>query len=189
MTAVFVHTEDLPEIGEILARRRELGQDTYDEVHENVYHIMPTPSPEHGEVVVTIAAFLKQHAPEGCGVAAPANIGVWADEFKDFRVPDVAVFRHDGARTSPAFFGRGACPLVVEVLSPGEDAHAKDNFYRGYGVEELLTIDWQSGRCWLGWRSVSGYQRTERSRVVPALLVTNECVIDPRTGEAMRLRG
>ncbi|MGH9114428.1 MAG: Uma2 family endonuclease [Acidimicrobiales bacterium] len=137
MTTVLASTETLPELLDALARRHELGLDTYDEWWEAVYRVVTGPSPEHGELVARLAAFLLLVADAaGLKASAPANIGRNRD---DCRVPDLAVFRSGTPRTSPAFLA--SAELVIEVLSPGEEPGAKLDFYARFGVSEYLEVD------------------------------------------------
>ena len=137
MTTVLASTETLPELVAALARRHELGLDTYDEWWEGVYRVVTGPSPEHGELVARLAAYLLPMADAaGLKVSAPANIGRDKD---DCRVPDLALFRPDTPRTSPAFLA--AAELVIEILSPAEEPGAKLDFYARWGVSEYLEVD------------------------------------------------
>ena len=134
-------TDDAPELLALIEQRRAHGLDRYDEWWEGVYRIVTGPTPEHGEFVVALAALLLPKAQlHHLGVSAPTNIGL--DKF-DARVPDLAVFRRDTERTSPAFLT--TAELVVEVLSTGERPGEKLPFYATWNVSECLEID-LSGR-------------------------------------------
>jgi len=130
-------TDDAPELLELIERRRAQGLDRYDEWWEGMYRIVSGPTPEHGELVAALVAFLlpRAHARH-LAVSAPLNIGV--DKF-DARVPDLAVFRRDTERTSPAFLT--TAELVVEVLSPRERPGEKLAFYAAWNVSEYLETD------------------------------------------------
>lgn len=45
-----------PELEQLLAGRRTLGQDLFDEVWEGSYHVAPAPSFSHGRVEAELAA-------------------------------------------------------------------------------------------------------------------------------------
>jgi len=119
-----------------LARRRELGQDLYDEVWEGEYHVAPAPHPAHpahGDLDDQLALLLGPRARHaGLRGSGPLNVG----EPDDYRVPDRAYLR---ARPTTAFVPTAA--LVVEIVSPGDETWAKPGFYFAHGVEELLVID------------------------------------------------
>ncbi len=143
--------DSLPEIGRLIDERRRLGLDTFDEWHAGVYVVVAGPSPEHGRIVVQLAILLSPLAQAASlHVASPANIGTDRD---DCRVPDLAVFRPDTARTSLAFLA--TAELAVEVLSPGERPQAKLGFYAERGVREYLEVDPRSRALRL-WRNDSG---------------------------------
>src|SRR4051794_21181102 len=125
-----------PSLAEI-AERRRLGLDTFDEWWDGVYVAVTGPSPEHGMFIAELCVLLHALAGRvGLRVATPLNIGI---NQRDCRVPDVAVFRLDTPRTSPAFLTTAV--LVVEILSPGEKAGAKLDFYAEWQVDEYLEGD------------------------------------------------
>jgi Uma2 family endonuclease len=136
MTTVLATTEDLPELADALARRQKLGLDLYDEVWDGVYRVVPVPAPKHGKVVTRLGAYLLPLADAaGLEISTPANIG---RDRVDYRVPDLAVYKPDTPLTSPAFLA--SAELVVEVLSPRENAGVKLDFYAQWGVREYLEI-------------------------------------------------
>ncbi len=55
-----------------------------------------------------------------------------------YRVPDLAFARPEVVADRGI---EGVASLVVEVLSPGDEAYEKLPFYRRVGVEELLFVD------------------------------------------------
>ena len=137
MTTVLASTDALPELEAALARRRAQGLDTYDEWWEGVYRIVTGPTPEHGRVALRLGAFLDRLCEDtDLLVSAPVNIG---RDKGDARVPDIGVVPTDVPRTSPAFVSTAV--LVVEVLSPGEVAGEKLDFYARWGVGEYLEVD------------------------------------------------
>jgi Uma2 family endonuclease len=134
-------TDEVPELLDLIEHRRASGLDTFDEWWQGMYRIVAVPPPEHGELVVSLGALLLQRArARALTVAAPVNIGI---DKSDARVPDIAVFRADTERTSPAFLR--TAELVVEILSPGERAGEKLPFYAEWGVREYLEIDLPHG--------------------------------------------
>lgn len=135
-----------------LRQRKELGQDLFDEVWEGDYHVAPAPHPSHGLVDQQVAELLGPAAREaGLVGSGPLNIGVP----DDYRVPDRAYLRDVPTVT---FVPRAA--IVVEIVSPGDETHAKLDFYFSRGVEELLVVDPLR-------RGVEWYQRGNE-RLLPA---------------------
>jgi Uma2 family endonuclease len=155
-------TDDAPELLALIERRRAQGLDRYDEWWEGVYRIVTGPTPEHGQFVVALAALLLPRAQvRNLGVSAPVNIGI--DKF-DARVPDLAVFRPDTERTSPAFLT--TAELVVEVLSPRERPGEKLAFYATWNVDEYLEIDLARRSAQLLSNRRGVWEPVERSGVV-----------------------
>lgn len=154
--------DSLPELGRLIDDRRRLGLDTFDEWHSGVYVVVAGPSPEHGRLVVRLAVVLSTVAERRTlWVAAPANVGTDQD---DCRVPDLAVFRPDTPRTSPAVLA--TAELVVEVLSPGERPQAKLAFYAGRGVREYVEVDPAARTVRLWTRDADTWREADRSTVL-----------------------
>lgn len=116
-----------------LDRRRELGQDGFDEVWEGEYHVAPMAHGRQGWMDEELAAALRPRARRaGLRGSGPINIG----RHDDFRVPDRVYLRTRGT----ALWNPTAA-VVVEVLSPGDESRRKFGFYFRVGVEEVLIVD------------------------------------------------
>lgn len=90
---------------------------------------------EHG------LAFVLHHPAEERGLWVLPQSGVFDPQtagMTSYRVPDLAFARPEVVTDRGI---EGAASLVVEVLSPGDEAYEKLAFYRGVGVEELLFVD------------------------------------------------
>lgn len=164
MTTVLATTDDVPELMDVLDRRRELGLDLYDEVWEGVYRIVNAPGPQHAAAQGLVLAILQPLAEERDFVAlGPANIGVPDDH----RIPDACIVERDAIGSS-AWLDRAL--LVVEILSPHEPARAKVDFYSARGVAEYLEIDadLSSADLW-ALRPGAAPRLVDRSGVVPEL--------------------
>ena len=135
MTAVFANTEHLPGLAELIARRKKLGQDGYDEVWDGVYHVAATSRFGHGRLQLQLGVVLTGLAPSGLIVGGPANIGSGE---QDHRVPDLVVLREPADDT---LLWLPTAAMVVEVRSPGDETYAKFGFYGAHGVEEILVAD------------------------------------------------
>ena len=152
MTTVFLAPRP-PEVEAWLGRRRELGQDLFDEVWEGEYVVVPGPSPAHALLDQQIAFLFHEPARQaGLVGAGPFNIGVG----DDYRVPDRTWFR----RPPPTELYVPTAALVVEIVSPGDRSRRKLDFYAARGVDEVVLVD--PGR-----RSVEWFIR-EGDRMVPA---------------------
>jgi Uma2 family endonuclease len=60
---------------------------------------------------------------------------------KNFRIPDLAVYLHSSSAKNHKSHWVGGPDLMVEILSPGEAAYAKFDFYTAVGTKEILLID------------------------------------------------
>ena len=140
---------DEPEITQWLDRRRELGQDRFDEVWEGVYHVFPNARSEHAQVTGQVLIALEARArAAGLRSAGPFNLGTGPS---DFRVPDGGWFTE-----SPNASYVSTAAAVLEVLSLDDETFAKFEFYFARGVREILvahpTQRWV--RCWTREREV-----------------------------------
>jgi hypothetical protein len=122
-----------PVLDEWLARRRELGQDRFDEVWEGDYHVAPGPSAQHALVDSRLAQVLWPRAERvGLYPSTAFNLG----EPADYRVPDGGLHRH---LPSGVFVATAA--MVVEIISAGDETLAKLGFYASHGVDEVVVAD------------------------------------------------
>lgn len=159
---VHASTDQIPELLDVIEQRHAHGLDTYDEWWQGVYRIVTGPSPEHGELIVKLGAVLDRLASDrDLRVAAPVNIGI--DKW-NARVPDMAVYRPDTDRTSPAFLS--TAELVVEMLSPGEVAGEKLPFYAEWHLREYLEIDLADRTVRLLANRDGAWEPTEASEVI-----------------------
>lgn len=144
---------------ELLAERRRLGLDTFDEVWAGEHHMMtPGPAGRHAHVDGEMQRVLWPMARAmGLRVGGPTNIG----EPNDHRVPDVLCVQ----AFSPGTY-RDTAELVVEVASPGDDSWRKFDFYAAHDVDEVVIADPQTaGLHWF--RLVDGrYVAVDRSTVL-----------------------
>ncbi len=132
MTTVFLG-ERPKEVQDWLERRRELGQDRYDEVWEGEYHVAPGPHGWHASVDDQITRCLGRRARSASLHGGGAlNLG----GANDYRVPDHVYLR----QAQWALYNPTAA-VVVEIVSPGDESRRKFDFYFRSGVEELLIVD------------------------------------------------
>jgi hypothetical protein len=122
------------EVAELLERRRHLGLDRYDEVREGVYHVVPAPHPRHAELQSVLMAALRQWSGGVAAVLGPTNIGTP----EDYRVPDAALVAPAALASASPFLPTAL--MVFEIVSPGEDALAKEAFYRAADVGALVVV-------------------------------------------------
>lgn len=123
----------------MLEERRQLGLDVFDEMWEGELHMVPPPSQWHQAVGAELIIFLGPHARRR-GLAMRYETGLFDRDRPQtsWRIPDLLVAQADQLDERGA---RGGLPLVVELLSPGDETYAKFAFYAAQGVAELLVID------------------------------------------------
>lgn len=145
-----------PAADELIARRRELGIDTYDEMWNGVYHVTPAGNGEHGALQIGLGAVLRDAGPRGTAATGPINLG---DEH-NYRVPDVALVARD--QLDRVWFPSAL--LVGEVLSADDDTYEKFDHYEAHGVEEILVVDprRQCVEIWLR-QELGGYAKVRYS--------------------------
>lgn len=148
-----------PEIDALIARRRALGQDTFDEVWDGEYHMAPAAHNYHGFVVGELVVVLRAHAlPRGLMVGVEFNLG--HDEH-NFRVPDLGVHRD---LRDEVWLPTAA--MVVEVVSPGDESWLKFDHYAAHDVDEFLIADPHGRSLHLFVLVEGGYEPTDRSELL-----------------------
>ena len=124
--------EPPPELEALIARRRSLGLDIFDEVWEGDYHMNPAPPGPHSWIDQQLAELLGPQARQaGLWMGGVFNLGVVGD----FRVPD------RGIHTAPpiqTWFDTAV--VVIEVESPGDESWDKLGFYASHHVDEVLIV-------------------------------------------------
>lgn len=148
-----------------LERRRQLGQDRFDEVWEGDYHVVPGPSMEHGLVDSRLGRLLAPRAQRaGLAVTTQFNLGGPSD----YRVPDGGLHR---SPSTGVYVDTAA--MVIEVMSPGDETMAKLGFYARHGVAEVLVADptSQTVRLWQ-LADPSRYTETGRSDLLDVTTAT-----------------
>jgi Uma2 family endonuclease len=157
--ATLVRDPQPAEFEALLERRRQLGQDLFDEVWEGVLHMNPAPHSSHGRVDAELARLLHEPAREaGLRHTGPINLG----EAEDYRVPDRALLR-----PGPDAVYQPTAAIVVEIVSPEDDTWKKQAFYAAHRVDELLIADPQERRVYLLALQPSGeYAPAEQSELI-----------------------
>jgi Uma2 family endonuclease len=89
---------------------------------------------------------------------AEFNLGDCAD---DYRVPDGGLLQPDAAGT-----WLPTAPLIVEILSPGDETEEKLPFYAAHEVKEILIVDPDTQQVhWLALAD-GDYRPIEQSRLI-----------------------
>jgi Uma2 family endonuclease len=133
----------------LIARRRRLGIDHWDEVWDGVYVMSPPPDIEHqdfGFDLVEVLRLIVKRAGLGevfSGVAISDHGHDWR---KNFRVPDASIFLNDNPAEDRETHWFGSPDLAIEIVSPKDRSRKKIPFYEKIGTRELLIVDrkpWQ----------------------------------------------
>ena len=144
-----------------LHRRRVLGQDRFDEVWDGVYHVVPAPRQDHGNLDHQLAALLLPAARRvGLHGTTAFNLG----EARDYRVPDGGYHRRV---TDDVYVG--TCAIVVEIVSPRDETYQKFGFYAERGVDELIVVDSARRSVQLLMLRKGGYVDTDSSPLLGVL--------------------
>jgi Uma2 family endonuclease len=148
------------ELEALRERRRRFGLDRLDEVWEGVLHMVPAPNDIHADIGQQLAILLDGPAREAGLFPTMQEFNLGESEH-DFRVPDGGLHR---ARRWGTW--EHTAPLVVEIVSPGDETWQKLPFYAAQKVDELLIVDPQERAVrWLSLQS-GKYRDVERSGVI-----------------------
>lgn len=135
---------DPQDAARLIAERRALGLDRFDEVWDGVYVMPPMPNDEHQQIVARLTAIFQDLIGwPGLGEVRPGvNVSDRLEDWThNFRCPDVAVFLRGNPARNCGSHWVGGPDFGVEILSAGDRAREKFDFYASVGVRELLLID------------------------------------------------
>lgn len=148
------------ELDALKERRRVSELDRLDEVWEGVLHMVPAPNDARADLAQQLAILLD-------GPARAAGLFPTMHEFnlghsiENYRVPDGGLHR---AR----YWGtwEHTAPLVVEIVSPGDETWEKLPFYAAHAVDEVLILDPPEHA--IHWLGLAGgeYRPLERSGAI-----------------------
>jgi Uma2 family endonuclease len=147
------------EIARLIERRRQLGQDLFDEMWDGVLHMNPVPAGRHGQIEQQLAVILSPLAKRArLTSTSQFNLG---DGPKEFRVPDAGLHREWDNRI---FYPSAA--LVVEIVSPGDESYKKFAFYAARFVQEVVIVDPEKRQ--VEWFALVGarYEAVRRSTLI-----------------------
>jgi Uma2 family endonuclease len=131
---------------ELLAHRRAIGADRFDEVWEGTYMMVPAPNNEHQELASELTAILRTVVDwKQLGrTLAGANVSDRREKWRDnYRVPDILVFLNDTSAVDCETHWYGGPDFAIEIVSAGDRTLDKLDFFAAVGTRELLVIDRQ----------------------------------------------
>jgi Uma2 family endonuclease len=124
----------------LLAERRKLGHDRFDEMWEGELHMVPPPKYEHNRLAAWLVAnWWATGRRTYLGITT--ETGLFDPEVADFssyRQPDVVVARREHISDRGV---EGVAELVVEIRSPDDEVYQKIPFYERVGVREVLVFE------------------------------------------------
>jgi Uma2 family endonuclease len=129
---------------QVIARRRRMGIDHFDEVWDGVYFMAPPADIEHFATSNDLAAVLTIVVKWGGlgevfpGVAISDRKEGWK---KNFRVPDITVFLKGNPAEDCVKFWCGGPDFAVEIVSPKDRTRKKISFYEQVRTRELFIVD------------------------------------------------
>jgi len=128
----------------IIAHRRRLGIDRWDEVWDGVYVMAPAADNQHFDVSndfqFVFTTVIKLPGLGRC--LAGVNISDRKNDWrKNFRCPDSAVFLQGTQAEDCGEFWFGGPDFAVEIVSPRDRTRKKIPFYQKVGTRELLIVD------------------------------------------------
>lgn len=147
MTTLLIHDPLIAD--RLIAERKAQGFDRYDEVWDGVYVMSPIASNDHqslaSQLTIAIGTAIDWHRLGRTFTGA--NISDRREDWvKNYRIPDVLVFKNNTAAEDCGTHWLGGPELAIEIVSPGDRALEKLDFYAKVGTRELLVIDrapWQ----------------------------------------------
>jgi len=128
-----------------LKLRRERSPSAFrDEVWDGIYVMSPDANSEHQEFVGQFTfIFLTIVERVGGGRVFPGlNVSDRVEDWmKNYRIPDVAVYLPGNPAVIHKAHACGGPDLAVEILSRGDRARKKLDFYAQVGTRELILLD------------------------------------------------
>ena len=128
----------------VRAIRKAEFPDARDEVWEGVLVVPPLPNNEH-QILATELAFafgFVVNRPRGDKVLVGCNVSDRDEDWtQNYREPDVAVYLSGNAAKDSSTHWVGGPDFLVEIVSPGEDARQKLDFYARVNTIEVLIVE------------------------------------------------
>lgn len=114
------------------------------EFWEGVEVVAPIPNNEHQELVLNLSVPLYDTVQvAGSGSVFPGvNVSDRAEKWEhNYRGPDVVVYLATNPAINLGTHWQGGPDFLVEIISPGEEPHAKFDFYANVKTREVLIVN------------------------------------------------
>jgi Uma2 family endonuclease len=135
---------DPAQVRKLKARREQSPSAPRDEVWNGVYIMSPMAGFDHQRFVTRLAMAFGAvvDLDGGAEVLAGLNVSDRVDKWREnYRIPDVAVHLPGNPAIIREAFACGGPDFAVEVLSEGDLARRKLDFYAKVNTRELLLLD------------------------------------------------
>ena len=134
----------IPEVlPDVLAWRKRIGMDRWDEMWEGVLHMPPAPNREHQDLQLELAVWLRTHWARAGGnrIHCGVNLALPGGWPHDYRIPDLVLLTPQRFGIDRNDYLEGAPEVVVEIRSPGDESIEKLAFFAKLGVPEVWLLD------------------------------------------------
>lgn len=169
-----------PQMAEqFLAKREESDASRWDEVWEGVIVMPPIPNDDHQDIVGGVTSALREAVQKRkMGLVRPGvNVSDRHPDWKEnFRCPDVVVYLFTNPAVNHNTHWTGGPDFLVEVLSPGEKAYAKFDFYATTRVREILLVFRNPWRLELHRLNGDAYEMVARNELGDEAILVSEAI-------------
>ncbi|MGL4422971.1 MAG: Uma2 family endonuclease, partial [Gemmataceae bacterium] len=150
------------DIAEYRARCDERREESWN----GVTVMAPAPNDDHQDLQGGLTAVLRAVVAEQGKVRPGVNISDRLEDWiRNYRVPDVVVYLNSNSAINHQSHWVGGPDFLVEILSPGEDAQAKFEFYAMVRTQDILVIERQPWVLELFVLTGAGYTSQGRTTV------------------------
>lgn len=144
MAITFLDPKESREIRDRYVTNGGTSDPRFTEFWEGVEVVAPIPNNEHQELVLNLVVPLYDTVRvTGLGQVFPgANVSDRAEQWEhNFRGPDVVVYLNSNPAINHGTHWQGGPDFLAEIISPGEDPHAKFVFYAKVKTREVLLVN------------------------------------------------
>ena len=128
---------------DLIAERKRIGADRWDEMWNGVLHMPPMPNRVHQDFTSDLETWIRDHwaRPFGNRVHREINLASVGGWPHDYRCPELVLLTPDRFHIDHNEYFEGPPLVVIEIRSPGDESYEKLEFYAELGVPETWIID------------------------------------------------